>query len=132
MSAAPLRNSAPLRVPVPTRSTPRREHLHPVAAPQHARTLAPFAWLCVAIVLLSLGSVLALNTTMAEGAYQSRDLKIEIADLHQQRATALTQLESNSAPGALASQAQTLGMVPAPRIGFITLTTGAVLEAGGA
>ena len=83
------------------------------------------------IVIAALGAVLALNTSMAEGAYESRDLKIEIADLHQQRAAALTQLESNSAPGALAQQAQTLGMVPADRMGFITLATGHVLEAGG-
>lgn len=131
MSAAPLRSSAPLRGPSPTRDAPRRERLRPVSAPQHERTLAPFAWLCVAIVLAALGAVLALNTSMAEGAYESRDLKVEIADLHQQRATALTQLESNAAPGALAQQAQTLGMVPADNIGFITLATGQVLEAGG-
>jgi hypothetical protein len=85
----------------------------------------------VLIVLGALGAVLALNTSMAGGAYQSRDLKIEIADLHQQRAAALTKLESNAAPGALALQAQTLGMVPANHIGFVTLTTGQVLQAGG-
>lgn len=131
MSAAPLRTSAPLRVTSPAREAPRREHLRPVPAPQQARTLAPFAWLCVAIVVAALGAVLTLNTSMSEGAYESRDLKLEIADLHQQRATALTQLESNAAPGALAAQAQALGMVPAGRIGFVTLTTGEVLEAGG-
>ncbi len=142
MSAAPLRSSTTLRPsttlrssttlrPATTREAPRREHLRPVAAPQHERTLAPFAWLCVAIVIVALGAVLTLNTSMAEGAYESRDLKIEIADLHQQRASALTKLESNAAPGALALQAQTLGMVPADHIGFITLTTGQVLEAGG-
>jgi len=137
MSAAPLRSSAamqsaaPLRRPTPTREAPRREHLRPVPAPEHERTLAPFAWLCVMIVVAALGAVLALNTSMAKGAYQSRDLKIEIADLHQQRATALTKLEANAAPGALALQAQSLGMVPADHIGFITLATGHILEAGG-
>lgn len=136
-NAAPQRGAQPLRSPLPqwrpatTREAPRRANLRPVAAPQHERTLAPFAWLCVAIVIAALGAVLALNTSMAEGAYQARDLKIEIADLHQQRATALTKLESNAAPGALASQAQTLGMVPAEHLGFITLATGQVLEAGG-
>ena len=75
MSAAPLRSStamhgaAPLRHPAPTREAPRREHLRPVPAPQHERTLAPFAWLCVLIVLGALGAVLALNTSMARGAY---------------------------------------------------------------
>ena len=137
MSAAPLRSSnalqtsVPLRRTAPTREVPRREHLRPVPSPQHERTLAPFAWLCVLIVLGALGAVLALNTSMAEGAYRSRDLTIQIADLHQQRATALTKLESNAAPGALALQAQTLGMVPADHIGFVTLATGQVLQAGG-
>jgi hypothetical protein len=137
MSAAPLRSSnalqssVPLRRVAPTREAPRREHLRPVPSPQHERSLAPFAWLCVLIVLGALGAVLALNTSMAGGAYKSRDLKIEIADLHQQRATALTKLESNAAPDALALQAQTLGMVPATHIGFVTLTTGQVLQAGG-
>lgn len=136
MSAAPLRSTTPLSgaprtTPTPAREAQRRAHLRPVVAPQHERTLAPFAWLCVAIVIAALGTVLALNTSMAEGAYQARDLKIEIADLHQQRAAALIQLESNAAPGALAQQAQTLGMVPADHLGFITLATGQVLEAGG-
>ncbi|NYI41771.1 hypothetical protein [Demequina lutea] len=137
MSAAPLRSSTAMRSSTPplrsapTREAPRREHLRPVPAPQHERSLAPFAWLCVMIVLGALGAVLALNTTMAGGAYQSRDLTIEIAALHQQRATALTKLESNAAPGALALQARSLGMVPADHIGFITLATGQVLQAGG-
>lgn len=101
-------------------------------SPPHERTLAPFAWLCVAIVIAALGAVLVLNTSMAEGAYESRDLTIEIAQLHQQRAADLVTLESNAAPAALAAQATALGMVPAPRTGFVTLATGEVLEAGGA
>jgi hypothetical protein len=126
-----MHGAVPVRRPGPAREAPRREHLRPVPSPQHERTLAPFAWLCVLIVLGALGAVLALNTSMSQGAYKSRDLKIEIADLHQQRATALTKLESNAAPGGLALQAQTLGMVPADHIGFVTLATGKVLQAGG-
>ncbi len=130
MSAAPLRSSA-RPVAAPTSTPQRSTHLRAVTAPRHARSLAPFAWLCVGIVLAALSSVLALNTTMAEGSYHARDLKIEIAQLHQQRATALIQLEANAAPAALAGRAAELGMQPAGRIGFVTLESGKVLEAGG-
>ena len=132
MSAAPLRQSARSTAPTTSRPQPqRRTHLRAVSAPQRSRSIVPFAWLCVGIVLASLTAVLVLNTTMAQGAYASRDLTIEIAQLHQQRATDLIKLESNAAPGALASQAQALGMVPADHIGFITLGTSQVLSAGG-
>lgn len=130
MSAAPLRSSA-RPVPIPARAPQRANHLRAVTAPRYSRSLAPFAWLCVGLVLASLSAVLVLNTTMAEGAYSARDLKIEIAQLHQQRATALIQLEANAAPAALAGRATELGMEATGRIGFVTLESGKVLEAGG-
>lgn len=130
MSAAPLRSNA-RPAAAPATKPQRATHLRAVTTPRYARSLAPFAWLCVGIVLAALASVLALNTTMAEGAYTSRDLKIDIAQLHQQRATALIQLEANAAPKALAGRAAELGMQPAGRIGFVTLESGKVLEAGG-
>jgi hypothetical protein len=105
--------------------------LRAVTAPDHSRSIAPFAWLCVGIVIAALSAVLVLNTTMAEGSYVSRDIQIEIAQLHQQRAAALIQLEANAAPEALAHRATELGMQPAGSIGFVTLESGKVLEAGG-
>ncbi len=130
MSAAPLRSHA--RPAVAPASTPQRvPHLRAVATPDHSRSIAPFAWLCVGIVIAALSAVLVLNTTMAEGSYVARDIQIEIAQLHQQRATALIQLEANAAPDALAQRATELGMQPAGRLGFITLESGKVLEAGG-
>lgn len=131
MSAAPLRSSARPFPSAPQVAPARRDHLRAVAAPQRAHSIAPFAWLCVSIIVAALASVLVLNTTMAEGSYETRDLKIEIAQLHQERAAALTELESNAAPSALATDAQALGMVPASSIGFITLASGSVLSAGG-
>jgi hypothetical protein len=93
--------------------------------------MVPFAWLCVSIVLGSLAAVLLLNTTMASGAYERRDLKIEIAGLHQERATLVTQLESNSSPQFLAQAAADMGMVPAETLGFMSLKDSIVLESGG-
>lgn len=141
MSAAPLRQQRPSpRAGVPrTKSVPgqaapaprRREHLRAVAAPEQIRSMVPFAWLCVSIVLASMAAVLLLNTTMASGAYERRDLKIEIADLHLQRTTLVTQLESNSSPQFLANAASDMGMVPTETLGFISLQDDMVLESKG-
>lgn len=123
-------SQAPSQAP---KSLPRIKavpQLEAVAAPRHARSIAPFAWSVVLIVVLAFASVLVLNTTMAEGAYDIRELKIEIRDLHQERAAALTQLEENAAPYALAAQAQALGMVPAQRVGAVSLADALVVAAG--
>lgn len=89
----------------------------------------PFTVVCVTIVVGALTSVLLLNTAMARGSYESVQMRRDIAQLHQDRAALLTQLESASAPGGLAAAAQELGMVPAGRMGFVSLAQGAVLEA---
>ncbi|WP_430867024.1 hypothetical protein [Demequina aurantiaca] len=136
MSAAPLRQQRPSARPSDPRGKPaqaprRREHLRAVAAPEQMRSMVPFAWVCVSIVLAAMASVLLLNTTMASGAYERRDLKIEIADLHQERSTLVTTLESNSSPQFLAKSAADMGMVPAETLGFVSLEEGVVLESGG-
>ncbi len=113
MSAAPARHPRPIApaprprvrlVPVtkpapssrtqPQRRAPgapnpgRRDHLRAVAAPEQARSLVPFAWTCALIVVGALSAVLFINTSMAGGAYERRDLKIEIANLHEERTIA--------------------------------------------
>jgi uncharacterized membrane protein len=102
-----------------------------VSAPQQARSLVPFTWVCIGIVVAALAAVLLINTTMASGAYERRDMKIEIAELHQQRATLISTLEANSAPQHLSGTAVELGMVPAGTLGFVSLENSLVLESGG-
>ncbi|WP_084104256.1 hypothetical protein [Demequina sp. NBRC 110056] len=135
MSAAPLRkprtvSSAGAQPRERTQSRQRPE-LRAVSAPEQARSLAPFAWGCVAVVLAAMLAVLMINTAMSEGAYERRDLKIEIAQLHQQRASLISELESNSSPTFLAKEAAGLGMEPAESLGFVSLTDGSVLQQGG-
>ncbi|GIG54282.1 hypothetical protein [Demequina activiva] len=137
MSAAPLRRPR-TSTAVPTRATQPRErgtsqdrrHLRAVSAPEQARSLAPFAWTCVLIIMAALASVLAITTAMSEGAYERRDLKIEIAQLHQQRAALVSELEANSSPTYLAEAARGLGMEPHTTLGFVSLTDQAVLKQG--
>jgi hypothetical protein len=102
-----------------------------VAAPEQARTLVPFAWTCALIVIAALATVLLLNTSMARGAYERRDLKIAIANLHEQHAALVTTLEQKSSPDALARDAQALGMQPTAVMGFVSLKDHVVIESGG-
>lgn len=112
--ARPVRNSRP--------------HLRAVAAPEQARSLAPFAWTCILIIVSALVGVLLLNTTMAEGAYERRDLKIEIANLHQERSRLIGELEANQSASRLAEAATAMGMEKSKTQGFVSLSEGSVLE----
>jgi hypothetical protein len=95
------------------------------------RSIVPFAILCVSIVVGALVSVLLLNTTMASGAYEARDLLIETANLAERRADLLLQLDENAAPQSLADRAAALGMTPADNVGYLILEDGAIRHAGG-
>lgn len=135
MSAAPVRQARPVHAaqPVKKRGTehasPRR-HLHAVSTPDQARSLAPFAITCIVVVLAAMAAVLLINTQMAKGAFERRDIKIEIAQLHQQQAALVSQLEGFSSPQYLASAADELGMVPASALGFISIEDSTVLHQG--
>ncbi|WP_062517926.1 hypothetical protein [Demequina gelatinilytica] len=128
MSAAPLRQLRTAPAPRPQGSPGR--HLRPVAAPERSRSLAPFAWICGLTVVAALAAVLLINTTMAEGAYERRDLKLQIRDLHVQEAALLETLDANASPEGLADRAERLGMAPASALGFMSLSDGIVLETG--
>ena len=121
--------------PEPVRSLPgarpvpdARPRLRAVAAPEQARSLAPFAWTCLLIIVAALISVLLLNTTMAQGAYERRDLKIEIANLHQERSHLISELEANSSASRLADAAAAMGMEKAQTQGFVSLKDASVNE----
>jgi hypothetical protein len=86
--------------------------------------------MCVAIVVGSLVAVLVLNTTMTQRAYETRDLRTELAALENQRSELVATLEADGSPQALAQAALALGMVPAPRVGFVTIESGVVLAPG--
>ena len=90
----------------------------------------PFAWTCALIIVGALSAVLLINTSMAGGAYERRDLKIEIANLHEQRTALVTQLEQKSSPDQLGADARGLGMQPAQQFGFISLADTIVIESG--
>ena len=124
MSAAPVRHPRPIApgsrpavrtllpplsqasgARVPSRSVGQRErpsrsrgHLRAVQRQsRHAlwcRSRGPAR----SIIIGALSTVLLVNTSMARGAYERRDLKIEIANLHEQRSTLVTQARGEVGP----------------------------------
>jgi hypothetical protein len=103
----------------------------PVTRDRNGGSNAPFVVLCIGIIVGALVFVLLLNTTMAAGAYEARDLKIESVQLQEQRADLLMELDASAAPQRLAALAAELGMVRASEVGFISLADGTVTTAGG-
>jgi hypothetical protein len=120
-----------VRQPAPIqRSASSRATVSAMAAPEYSRSLVPFVAMCVAIVVGSLVAVLLLNTTMTQRAYQTRDMRSELSKLQDQRSELMAALEADASPQALALAAQGIGMVPAPRVGFVTIQSGVVLAPG--
>ena len=83
----------------------------------------------MAVLVASLVAVLLLNTAMAHGAYEERDLQSAIARLDEQEQALLADLDAKSAPGALAARARELGMVQDSTPAFIDLAAGKIIGA---
>lgn len=105
--------------------------MNPQSRAAPARSIFPFALLCVVIIVGALVSVLLLNIAMASGAYEARDLLIETANLTERRADLLLELDEQASPQNLAERAAELGMLPADEVGYITLEDGTVRRARG-
>jgi hypothetical protein len=91
------------------------------------RTVIPFALLVLALLTGGLVVLLLLNTALDRGAFELQAAQRRQTDLTDQQQQYQQQLAALSAPGALASAAAQLGMVPDPRPVFLNPTTGAVL-----
>ena len=133
MSALP-QSYAPASAPTPRRDAPApgrtrstAPRLRIVRAPQPSRGRVPFVLLNIAILVGSLLGALVLNTAMAGRSYEAHDLQSELAGLARTEQDLSSQLLAHKAPGALATSARALGMVPAPELAFLRLSDGAIL-----
>jgi type II secretory pathway pseudopilin PulG len=90
-------------------------------------SLLPFVG--VLLVLLSLGLVglLLLNTALNQGAFKLRQKQSDSTKLTQEAEQYQQELAKLSEPGALASRAQQLGMVPAGNPAFLDPAGGTIL-----
>jgi hypothetical protein len=91
------------------------------------RSVIPFAILVLCLLSLGLVILLLLNTALDRGAFELNAAQKRQSQLTDQQQELQLRLAGLSAPGALASQASALGMVPNPRPVFLNPTSGAVL-----
>src|SRR5258708_25208571 len=75
-------------------------------------SLLPFVGVLLALLALGLVGLLLLNTALNQGAFKLRQKQSDQTKLIQQEQQYRQELSRLSEPGALASQAQQLGMVP--------------------
>lgn len=98
-----------------------------VPPPRLGAPRAPFIGLLLGLLSLGLVALLLLETSLAQGSFTLRDLqKTNVALTEQQQALA-GRLATEQQPGALASRAKALGMVPAGPPAFLHLPDGAVI-----
>ena len=91
------------------------------------RSVIPFAILVLALLSFGLVILLLLNTALDRGAFELNAAQKKQSQLTDQQQELQLRLAALSAPGALASQAAALGMVPNPRPVFLNPGTGLVL-----
>jgi type II secretory pathway pseudopilin PulG len=91
------------------------------------RSIIPFAILILGLLATGLIILLLLNTAMDRGAFQLQAAQKQQSQLTDQQQELQLRLAGLSAPGALASEAAALGMVPNPRPVFLNPGNGAVL-----
>ena len=90
------------------------------------RSVIPFAILILGLLATGLVVLLLLNTAMDRGAFQLQAAQKQQSQLTDQQQELQLRLAGLSAPGALASEAAALGMVPNPRPVFLDPGNGAV------
>jgi hypothetical protein len=91
------------------------------------RSVIPFAILVMALLGAGLVVLLLLNTAVDRDAFRLQTAQKRQSELTDQQQALELQLSAHSAPGALASEASALGMVPDPRPVFLNPSNGAVL-----
>lgn len=91
------------------------------------RSVVPFAILVLCLLAIGLVLLLLLNTALDRGAFQIQAAQKRQSQLTDQQQELQLRLAGLAAPGALASQAAALGLVPNPRPVFLDPGDGAVL-----
>lgn len=81
-----------------------------------------FATFVTVISVAGFLALLGINTLLAQDAFTLSNLKIEAKMIADQRDAINRQIDSNSAPDALASKAEALGMKPSESPIFLNLT----------
>ncbi|MDO5025573.1 MAG: hypothetical protein Q4E03_03525 [Trueperella sp.] len=116
---------APVLAPA-TRTDSQKTGLAVVPTPAPARG---FFWIAVAsglVVASAVGTSFHLNTQMAQGAYDLKNIRVELSEATAREATLEQEIISVSTPEKLRATASEFGMVPVQSVAYLDLTTGVI------
>jgi cell division protein FtsB len=119
----------PVRTAVPAGRPTASDALRLVPQRRSSAPRAPFITMVVLLLAGGLLGLLALNTVLAQDAFQLHTLTKESKALADQEQTLEREVESLRTPRTLAARARELGMVEAGAPAFLRLSDGAVLGA---
>lgn len=97
------------------------------AAPVRRAPRAPFVGLVLVLLIGGLGTLLLLNTLLAQGSFAVRDLNLQVARLADRQQALQQTVASLAAPQRLARRASEIGMVPTVNPAFVRMKDGRVL-----
>jgi hypothetical protein len=80
-----------------------------------------FIAICAAVASFGLLAMFGLNLALTQGAFQVRELKLQVIEMNELREASLSQVARVSAPERLAESAVRLGMVPSSKPQFLDL-----------
>ncbi|MDP9800256.1 hypothetical protein J2S49_000332 [Arcanobacterium wilhelmae] len=118
-------NARPVRQASPVISAPG---LSVVPTPAPARGFFGTVALCAAIFLGAMGLAFHLNTLMVQGAYDLKNINVQISEVSAKAATLEKEVISVSAPAQLEQAAKKQGMAPATATKFLDPNTGKIAE----
>ncbi len=95
--------------------------------PGYRVSVRPAAWPLVVVALLlvvfTVAVPMAINTQMAQRAYEIRDQRVALAEINAQIQTLEAELLVASSPQEIEAAANKIGLVPAGEVGTISLKT---------
>ncbi len=97
-----------------------------VPTPSPARGFYGTVIVCLAILVGSLGVAFHLNTLMIQGAYDVKNISVELNEVAAREATLEKEVLGVSTPNELRARADALGLVPAQGALHVDLETGVI------
>lgn len=119
MSAAPV--LAPVAQP-----RARKTGLEVVPTPAPAKGLIRMVVASVLVLASAFGIAFHLNTQMVQGAYDLKNIRVELSEATAREATLEQEVISVSTPEKLRATASKFGMVPVQSVAYLDLATGVI------
>lgn len=101
-----------------------------VPTPAPARGFWGAVVLCVILLVASLSVAFHLNTRMVQGAYEIKNISVELNEVAAREATLTKDVIAVSTPNQLRARAEGLGLVPAAAALHVNLETGVITAPG--